>query len=273
MKKQARITSKGQITVPREIRRALGVQPGDASAVRGLASTLRWTQALGWATKGIGRIEPGVLDGVRSRKGLEEDQQHGEAGQADHADREDADGRLGRVAVQDPGGLGIPRLDIPQLDGVVPTRRSQPFSVAGKGDAFVCEAWVSWKFHPDTSGSEIPHLDAAVVGDRDEQIGVPGTERGASDSILIFEQQLFLSTGKIVEGERLSVVENEQIAIEEQRRSVLVVGAAEDLVALVLAEVPEIAPLKGGHLARRWATGVNQIVGPLEIAFLPRLEG
>lgn len=29
MKKHARITSKGQITVPYEIRRALGVQPGD----------------------------------------------------------------------------------------------------------------------------------------------------------------------------------------------------------------------------------------------------
>lgn len=30
MQKQARITSKGQITVPREIRRALGVHPGDS---------------------------------------------------------------------------------------------------------------------------------------------------------------------------------------------------------------------------------------------------
>jgi antitoxin PrlF len=29
VRKQARITSKGQITVPREIRRALGVGPGD----------------------------------------------------------------------------------------------------------------------------------------------------------------------------------------------------------------------------------------------------
>jgi len=29
LKKQARITSKGQITVPREIRRVLGVGPGD----------------------------------------------------------------------------------------------------------------------------------------------------------------------------------------------------------------------------------------------------
>lgn len=29
MQRQARITSKGQITVPHEIRRALGVRPGD----------------------------------------------------------------------------------------------------------------------------------------------------------------------------------------------------------------------------------------------------
>lgn len=29
MQKQARITSKGQITVPRDVRRALGVGPGD----------------------------------------------------------------------------------------------------------------------------------------------------------------------------------------------------------------------------------------------------
>jgi AbrB family looped-hinge helix DNA binding protein len=29
MQKQARITSKGQITVPQEIRRVLGVRPGD----------------------------------------------------------------------------------------------------------------------------------------------------------------------------------------------------------------------------------------------------
>jgi AbrB family looped-hinge helix DNA binding protein len=29
MQKQARITSKGQITIPRDIRRALGVRPGD----------------------------------------------------------------------------------------------------------------------------------------------------------------------------------------------------------------------------------------------------
>ena len=30
MQKQARITTKGQVTVPRDIRRALGVRPGDS---------------------------------------------------------------------------------------------------------------------------------------------------------------------------------------------------------------------------------------------------
>ena len=30
MKKKARITSKGQITVPHEVRRAMGVRPGDS---------------------------------------------------------------------------------------------------------------------------------------------------------------------------------------------------------------------------------------------------
>ena len=30
MEQQARVTSKGQITVPRQIRRLLGVQPGDS---------------------------------------------------------------------------------------------------------------------------------------------------------------------------------------------------------------------------------------------------
>lgn len=29
MKREAKVTSKGQITIPREIRQALGVQPGD----------------------------------------------------------------------------------------------------------------------------------------------------------------------------------------------------------------------------------------------------
>ena len=60
--------------------------------------------------------------------------------------------------------------------------------------------------------------------------------------------------------------------IEELRRLVLVVGAAESLAALVLAELPEIAPLECRCLARRGAAGLDQIVGPLKIAILPGLK-
>lgn len=62
----------------RALRLAHTAQPGDGDAVRRLAGTLRWTQALGWATKGVGRIEPGALDGlgagpVARASGLRED--------------------------------------------------------------------------------------------------------------------------------------------------------------------------------------------------------
>src|SRR3990170_2400592 len=75
-----------------------------------------------------------------------------------------------------------------------------------------------------------------------------------------------------MEGERLLVIKQEHIAIEKLRRSVWVVGTAKGLDALVLAEFSEIAPLEGGCLARRGTTGLDQIVGPLEIAFLPGLK-
>jgi AbrB family looped-hinge helix DNA binding protein len=42
VKKQARITSKGQITVPHQIRRALGVRPGDKLFDGGIAIWLPW---------------------------------------------------------------------------------------------------------------------------------------------------------------------------------------------------------------------------------------
>jgi len=41
LKKQAKITSKGQVTVPREIRRALGVRPGDRLVFEGDGSAMR----------------------------------------------------------------------------------------------------------------------------------------------------------------------------------------------------------------------------------------
>jgi len=62
------------------------------------------------------------------------------------------------------------------------------------------------------------------------------------------------------------------LAFKKQRGSVLLVLALEGFDALVLAEFPEIAPLESGRLAGRGAAGIDQIVGPLEIAFLPRLE-
>ncbi len=41
MQKQAKITSKGQITIPREVRRAMGVQPGDRVLFEGDAEGVR----------------------------------------------------------------------------------------------------------------------------------------------------------------------------------------------------------------------------------------
>jgi antitoxin PrlF len=41
LKKQAKITSKGQITVPREIRRALGVGPGDKLIFEEVGASMR----------------------------------------------------------------------------------------------------------------------------------------------------------------------------------------------------------------------------------------
>ncbi len=57
MRKQARITSKGQITVPHEIRRALGLRPGDnllfefrgigtPGIPRGRKAVIRWLRDL-----------------------------------------------------------------------------------------------------------------------------------------------------------------------------------------------------------------------------------
>jgi len=45
LKKKARITSKGQITVPREIRRALGVHPGDSLIFEQDGANMRVTPA------------------------------------------------------------------------------------------------------------------------------------------------------------------------------------------------------------------------------------
>ena len=58
------------------------------------------------------------------------------AGRHEHlaVGREDDGIRAVGIVMHGPDGLGISRLDIPQLDGFVRTRRSQPSSVAGEGD-------------------------------------------------------------------------------------------------------------------------------------------
>jgi antitoxin PrlF len=41
MKAQAKITSKGQITIPRDVRRALGVRPGDKLVFEKVGNVIR----------------------------------------------------------------------------------------------------------------------------------------------------------------------------------------------------------------------------------------
>jgi len=78
MQKQARITSKGQITIPRDIRRALGVRTGDAllfrSDRRGVRAQPvriegRFAKYRGIGNPGIPSGRKGVVDWVRELRG------------------------------------------------------------------------------------------------------------------------------------------------------------------------------------------------------------
>ena len=79
MKKKARITSKGQITIPLEIRRALNVGPGDhiefvasSSGVRVRAVSTDanpFERYRGIGTPGIGRGRDAVLGWMRDLRG------------------------------------------------------------------------------------------------------------------------------------------------------------------------------------------------------------
>ena len=78
MKKQARITSKGQITVPHEIRRALGVRPGDKLLFEKEGSSVRvrpvrtkspFEKYRGIGSRGIGRGRKAVVQWVRELRG------------------------------------------------------------------------------------------------------------------------------------------------------------------------------------------------------------
>jgi antitoxin PrlF len=78
VKKQARITSKGQITVPHEIRRALAVRPGDKLIfeqngsevrVRPVRTSSPFEKYRGIGTPGIPRGKKAVVRWVRDIRG------------------------------------------------------------------------------------------------------------------------------------------------------------------------------------------------------------
>lgn len=78
MKRQARITSKGQITVPHEIRRAMGVRPGDkllfekdgsGVRVRPVRTKSPFEKYRGIGSPGIGRGKKAVVRWVRKLRG------------------------------------------------------------------------------------------------------------------------------------------------------------------------------------------------------------
>ena len=79
MKKKAKITSKGQITIPLEIRRALNVSPGDHIEFEANTSGVRvravstdenpFERYRGIGTPGIGRGRDAVLRWMRDFRG------------------------------------------------------------------------------------------------------------------------------------------------------------------------------------------------------------
>ncbi len=78
MQKHARITSKGQITIPHEIRRALGVRPGDSLVferdgrgfrVRPVRVESRFAKFRGIGNPGIPSGRKGILGWVRELRG------------------------------------------------------------------------------------------------------------------------------------------------------------------------------------------------------------
>jgi AbrB family looped-hinge helix DNA binding protein len=78
MEKQAKITSKGQITIPREVRRALGVRPGDrllfesdekGVRVRPAKRESPFAKYRGIGNPGIGHGRTGIARWVRELRG------------------------------------------------------------------------------------------------------------------------------------------------------------------------------------------------------------
>ena len=78
MKKQAKMTSKGQVTVPREIRRRLGVRTGDrllfeedgnGARVTAVRKESPFAKYRGIGTPGIGKGRKGIQKWLRELRG------------------------------------------------------------------------------------------------------------------------------------------------------------------------------------------------------------
>jgi len=78
MKKQAKVTSKGQITLPREVRRRLGVRAGDRVEFEESADGMRvkavrdgsvFEKYRGIGTPGIGKGRKGIQKWLRELRG------------------------------------------------------------------------------------------------------------------------------------------------------------------------------------------------------------
>jgi antitoxin PrlF len=83
MKRQAKLTSKGQITVPRDIRRRLGVRAGDklefedngdGVQVKAVRDGSVFEKYRGIGTPGIGSGRKGIQKWIREIRGHEDDE-------------------------------------------------------------------------------------------------------------------------------------------------------------------------------------------------------
>jgi antitoxin PrlF len=82
VKKQAKVTSKGQVTVPREIRRKLGVRPGDRLLFEEDGEGIRVTAVrkespfakyMGIGNPGIGKGKKALQKWMRELRGYDEE--------------------------------------------------------------------------------------------------------------------------------------------------------------------------------------------------------
>jgi AbrB family looped-hinge helix DNA binding protein len=78
MRKRAKVTSKGRVTIPREIRRTLGVSVGDhvvfeedrnGVTVKGAPRESRFAKYQGIGTPGIGKGRKGIQKWLRELRG------------------------------------------------------------------------------------------------------------------------------------------------------------------------------------------------------------